>query len=146
MNYGGSNATLSSGGSGTTTSINNNHTSHPMSLSNGPTAYTHHHTLPHPSSTSLTPRVLLPHTHSHLGTATEPLSIANYIAEAEVGGHHLTLPKCLGPGLGSGLGPANVLPVVTTAVALANANSTTNNTGSNNICLSGGSGLSLIHI
>lgn len=140
MNYGGSNATLSSGGSGTTPSINNNHTSHSTSLSNGPSIYTHHHTLPNPASTSLTSRVLLPHTHSNLGTTTEPLSIANYLAETESGSHHLTLPKSLGPGPGTALVLGGIiLPVVTTAVSLANANLTTINSTNNNISMSGSS-------
>ncbi|XP_046806655.1 putative uncharacterized protein DDB_G0282133 isoform X1 [Lucilia cuprina] len=108
MNYGGSNSTLSSGGSAGNNSLTNNTTATASSvmqnnLTNG--HYTNHHTLPH-SSTALQQHQM-PSTHHTLGP--EKLSIADYLTASSLIDYNLSKSATgmlanamVGPGCGVG--------------------------------------------
>ncbi|XP_065359099.1 putative uncharacterized protein DDB_G0282133 [Calliphora vicina] len=89
MNYGGSNSTLSSGGSAGNTSLTNNTAAASSSLmqnslTNG--HYTNHHTLPH--SSAVLQQHQLPSAHHTLGS--EKLSIADYLTASSLIDYNLS--------------------------------------------------------
>ncbi|XP_037810107.1 putative uncharacterized protein DDB_G0282133 isoform X2 [Lucilia sericata] len=87
MNYGGSNSTLSSGGSAGNNSLTNTATASSVmqnNLTNG--HYTNHHTLPH--SSAALQQHQLPSTHHTLGS--EKLSIADYLTASSLIDYNLS--------------------------------------------------------